>query len=143
MPSFVEIGPVVLKKNIIKLGKCISTILILSLFGKGHCSSVEQTWIPFTQGWMQFAKFDWNWPSKWKCEKFMTTMTTTTTTTDNRETFIRKAHLSLRLRWAKKNIKEHIRLCKSQTKLNIGTPIWFVCKSCSITCIAHSLSAIY
>ena len=50
------------------------------------------------------AKFDWNWPSGsgWKCEKFTTTMPTTTTT-DNGQISIRKAHVSLRLRWAKSN----------------------------------------
>ena len=36
---------------------------------------------------------------RWKCEKFTTT--TTTTTTDNGQILIRKANLSLRLRWAK------------------------------------------
>ena len=50
------------------------------------------------------AKFDWNWPSGSgsKCEKF-TTKTSTTTMTDNGQISIRKAHVSLRLRWAKSN----------------------------------------
>ena len=43
------------------------------------------------------------WRRRWKCEKFTTT-TTTTTTTDNGQILIRKAHLSLRLTWAKKLI---------------------------------------
>ena len=45
----------------------------------------------------------WFW-RRWKCEKFTTTtMTTMTTTTDNGQIKrIRKAHLSLWLRWAKK-----------------------------------------
>ena len=59
---------------------------------------------------MLCAMFGWNWFNhqfwrrRWKCEKFTTTtMGTTTTTTDNRQILIRKAYLSLRLRWA--NIK--------------------------------------
>ena len=66
--------------------------------------SFEQTWIPFTQGWFVPSLVEigwlklaqWFWKRRWKREKF-----TTTTTTDNRQILIRKAHLSLRLRWAK------------------------------------------
>ena len=55
---------------------------------------------------MLCAKFGWKWPSgsggeDENVKKFTTTMTTTTTT-DNRQILIRKAHLSLRLRWGKK-----------------------------------------
>ena len=58
--------------------------------------------IPFTQDalcqvWLKFAQ--WFWRRRWKCEKFTTT--TTTTRTNNEQILIRKAHLSLRLRWAK------------------------------------------
>ena len=59
------------------------------------------------QVWLKLAQ--WFWRRRWKYEKFTTTttmttttMTTTTTTTDNGQILIRKAHLSLRLRWAKK-----------------------------------------
>ena len=48
----------------------------------------------------------WFW-RRWKCEKF-----TTTTTTDNGQTFIREAHLSLRLRWAKKH-KIYTHICRT------------------------------
>ena len=41
---------------------------------------------------------------RWKCEKFTTTPTTTMTTKDNGQIMIRKAHLSLGLRWAKNRI---------------------------------------
>ena len=53
------------------------------------------------QVWLKLAQ--WFWRRRWKCEKFTTTTTTTTTTTstDNGQILIRKAHLSLRLRWAK------------------------------------------
>ena len=49
--------------------------------------------------------FGWNWPSgsrekEKKCDEFRTS-TTPATTTDNRQTSIRKAQLSLWLRWAK------------------------------------------
>ena len=40
----------------------------------------------------------WFWRRKWKCEKFTTTRTPTT---DNGQILIRKADLSLLLRWAK------------------------------------------
>ena len=43
----------------------------------------------------------WFWRRKWKCEKFTTTTTTRTPTTDTGQILIRKADLSLRLRWAK------------------------------------------
>ena len=52
---------------------------------------------------MKLAQWFWR---RWKCEKFTTTtttMTTTTTTTDNGQILIRKAHLSLLLRWANDN----------------------------------------
>ena len=51
------------------------------------------------QVWLKLAQ--WFWRRRWKCEKFTTSTTTTTTTTDNGQILIRKAHLSLRLRWAK------------------------------------------
>ena len=47
------------------------------------------------QVWLKLAH--WFWRRSWKCEKFRTT----TTTTDNGQILIRKAHMSLRLRWAK------------------------------------------
>ena len=43
----------------------------------------------------------WLWRRRWKCAKFTTTTTTRTTTTENRQIVIRKALLSLWLRWAK------------------------------------------
>ena len=49
------------------------------------------------QVWLKLAQ--WFWRRWWKCEKFTTT--TMTPTTDNGQILIRKAHLSLRLRWAK------------------------------------------
>ena len=51
------------------------------------------------QVWLKLAQ--WFRRSRWKCEKF----TTTTTRTDNRQILIRKAPLSLRLRWANKKQK--------------------------------------
>ena len=43
VPSLVEIGPVVLEKNLIYCD-------VLLLFHYQHSRSFEQTWIPFTQG---------------------------------------------------------------------------------------------
>ena len=48
--------------------------------------------------WLKLAQ--WFWRRRWKCEQFTTTTTTTTTTMDNGQILIRKAHFSLRLRWA-------------------------------------------
>ena len=53
------------------------------------------------QVWLKLAV--WFWRRRWKCEKFTTT--TTTTTTDNGQILIRKAHLSLRLRWVNKKMQ--------------------------------------
>ena len=52
------------------------------------------------QVWLKLAQ--WFWKRRWKCEKFTTTPMTTTTT-DNGQILIRKAHLSLWLRWANDN----------------------------------------
>mgnify|MGYP003684193043 CR=1 FL=1 len=53
------------------------------------------------QVWLKLTM--WFWRRRWKCEKFtITTKTPTTMTTmDIRQILIRKADLSLRLRWAK------------------------------------------
>ena len=42
MPSLVEIGPVVLKKKIFKVGQCILAISLFSSLGNGRGSSFEQ-----------------------------------------------------------------------------------------------------
>ena len=48
----VKIGPEVLAKKIFKICQCIFAISCLSPLGKGCGPSLEQTWIPFTQGWL-------------------------------------------------------------------------------------------
>ena len=48
--SFVEIGPVVLKKILYIFHKCIFAISLLSLLEKGRGPSFEKFWVPFTQG---------------------------------------------------------------------------------------------
>ena len=50
------------------------------------------------QVWLKLAQCFWR--RRWKCENFTKTKTTTMTT-DNGQILIRKAHLSLQLRWAK------------------------------------------
>ena len=52
VPSLVEIGSVVLEKKIFEFCKCIFTISLLSPLGEGWGPSFEQTWIPFTQGYV-------------------------------------------------------------------------------------------
>ena len=49
VPSFVEIGPVVLKKKIFEVRRCIFAISLLSPLGNGRGPSYEHTWIPITQ----------------------------------------------------------------------------------------------
>ena len=49
VPKFVENRPVVLRKKIFNLCKCISTILLLFLLGKRHGPSFQQIWISFPQ----------------------------------------------------------------------------------------------
>ena len=119
VPSLVEIGPVVLKKEIFFVNVFLLFRNYLHLEkGKAlHLNKLgfispkdalcQQTWVPFIQGalyqvWLKLTQ--WFWRRRWKCEKFKTTTTpttTTTTTTDNGQILIRKAHLSLRLSWAK------------------------------------------
>ena len=51
VPSLVEIGSVVLEKNIFEFRQCIFTISLLSPLGGGWGPSFEQTWIHLTQGY--------------------------------------------------------------------------------------------
>ena len=53
VPRFVEFIPAVLEKRIFKVRQCIFAISLLSPLRKGHGSSFEQTWIPFT--WVCFV----------------------------------------------------------------------------------------
>ena len=82
------------------------------LLGKGGALHFNKFETPspndaLCQVWLKLAQ--WFWRRRWKCEKFTTTttttMTTTTTTMNNGQILIRKPHLSLRLRWAKKIIE--------------------------------------
>ena len=99
VPSLVENGTLVLEKKIF-----FNFLNVFSLF---------PNYLPLKKGGalnplhprMLLAKFGcfgprWFWRRRWKCGKFTTT-TTTTTTRDTGQILIRKAHLSLQLRWAK------------------------------------------
>ena len=60
MPSLVEIGLVVLKKKLFKVGHCIFSISLLTPLRKECGPSFEETWIPFTkfalcQVWLKLA----------------------------------------------------------------------------------------
>ena len=50
MPSFVEIGPVVLEKKIFKFRQYILPLLLVSPLEKGQGPLFVQIWILFTQG---------------------------------------------------------------------------------------------
>ena len=73
---------------------------------KGHNPSFGQILISFEdalcQVWFKLAQ--WNW-RRWKCEKFTIVTMRPSTTTENGQNLIRKAHLNLWLRWAKKDYK--------------------------------------
>ena len=49
VPSFAEIGPVILEKKIFKVRQYIFAISLLSPLGKGWGPSFELTWNPFTK----------------------------------------------------------------------------------------------
>ena len=107
---WVKIGPVVLEKkiflNFVNVFSLFHNYLSLEKGGALHLHKLESPLPKDTlcQVWLKLAlRF---WRRRWKCEKFTpTTMQTmTTTTTDNRQILIRKAHLSLQLRWANKNL---------------------------------------
>ena len=100
VPSLVEIGSVVLKKKILKVGQCIFAISLLSPLGNGQGPSFEQTWILITedtlcQVWFKLAQ--WFSRRRWKCEKF------TDRWTDDGQHVIRKARLSFQLGELKKS----------------------------------------
>ena len=105
MPNLVEIGPVVLEKKILK-----NFVNVFSIF----CN-----YLIFEKGW----DLQWFWRRRWKCEKFTTT--TTTTTTDNRQILIRKAHLSLGLRWAKNILLPILNLKHRKTSYKSVTVLVF------------------
>ena len=61
VPLSVKICPVALERMIFKCHQCVFTISRLSLLGKGHGPSTEQTWIPFIQGCF-VPRFSWDFP---------------------------------------------------------------------------------
>ena len=85
--------------NFVNVFSLFRNYLPLEKGGALHLNKLESP-LPkdaLCQVWLKLAQRFWR--RRWKCEKF----TTTTTTTDNGQILIRKAHLSLRLRWAKKD----------------------------------------
>ena len=106
MLSLIEIGPAVLEKKILKFHLCNFGIHRKRAWPFEHESPSPKN--ALCQVWLKLAQWFWRRRSTW--EKFTTT--TTTTTTDNGHILPRKAHLSLRLRWAKNN---NILLCENFT----------------------------
>ena len=101
MPCLVEIGPVVLERRFFKFVNVFSQFYNNLLLEKSVALHLNKLESPshkdaLCQVWLKLAH--WFWRRRWKCEKFMTM---TMTTTDNGQILIRKAHLSLWLRWAK------------------------------------------
>ena len=73
-------------------------LLLNKLGSPSPQDSLCQVWLKLDQ---------WFWRRRWKCVKLTTTTTTSPMkmTTDNRQIVIKKAHLSLRLRWTKNHSK--------------------------------------
>ena len=96
--SLVEIGQAVLEKKILKFVNVVSPFRNYLPFGKDVALDLNKLESPspkdtLCQVWLKLAQ--WFWRRRRKCENF-------TMTTDNGQIVIRKAHLSLWLRWAKK-----------------------------------------
>ena len=69
VPSFDEIGPVVLERKIFKFRQYIFAISLLSPLGKGRFPTFERTRLPFTKGcfvlhWLKLAC--WFLRRRWK-----------------------------------------------------------------------------
>ena len=82
--------------------------------GKGQGPSFVQTWIPFNQWWIvpSLVEIGPVVLEKLKMWKVYDNNNKNTTSTDNGHILIRKAHLSLWLRWAKKDRKIPIMIDK-------------------------------
>ena len=87
--------------NFVNVFSLFCNYLPLEMGGALHMNKIESLLSKdaLCHVWLKLAQ--WFWRRRWKCEKFTTTTTTMTTTTDNWQILIRKAHLSLRPRWAK------------------------------------------
>ena len=105
VPSLLEISPVVLEKKIFEFCQYIFIQLLLSPLGKGHVLHLTKLEFPLLTAALYQVRLklaQWFWRRRRKCAKLTTTKTMTTTTTDKGQIVIRKARLSLQLRWAKK-----------------------------------------
>jgi hypothetical protein len=85
VPSLIEIGLLVLEKNIFKNFQCIFTLLLLSPLGHGQPTSFEQFRIPspnddLCQVWLKLAQ--WFWRRSRKCKSLQTDGWTDRRTTD-------------------------------------------------------------
>ena len=94
-------GPVVLEKKIFKWHHPIFAFSWLSPLWRGRGPSFEQTWSPFTQGWCVPSLVEFGPAVLEKKSKMWKVNRQTDGRTDNGQKAIRKAHLSLQLRWAK------------------------------------------
>ena len=106
VPSLVEIGSVVLKKKIFKFVNVFSLFRNYLPFGEEmtlHLNILDSPWPKEAL----CAKFGWKWPSgsgeEVKNRKSLQTDRRTVRQTDDGRQVIRKAYLSFKLRWAKKN----------------------------------------
>ena len=105
VPSLVEINPLVIVKKILKYRQCIFVISLLSFLGYGRGLSLEQTWIPLTQGCSVQSLVE----NTSVVLKKRINMLKNYNQTDGRidgqsdgRQAIRKAHLSFNLKWARK-----------------------------------------
>ena len=93
--------------KIFKFRRCILPISLLSSLWKRRCPSFEQSWIPFTKGWyVSNLMFEMGPVFLEKKTKKLWKVYNDNNNNDNddgkqRTNLIKKAHSSLRLRWAK------------------------------------------
>ena len=102
VPSMVEIGPLVLKRRFLKFVNVFSLYCNYLPLEEGKVLQLKnlESHSPkdtLCQVLLKLVKWFWRRRRR-KCEKF----TTTTTKTDNKQIVMKKAHLSLWLRWANK-----------------------------------------
>ena len=98
MPSWAEIGPMVLKKKIFQVCQCIFPFSLLSPLTKKRDPSFEQTGIPITQGCFVPSLVKIGPVVLEKKSKIGKVYRWTDGQTEDRRQAIRKAHLTFKLR---------------------------------------------
>ena len=120
VPCFVEIGPLVLEKEIFKYFQYNFTISLLSPLGEERGPSFKQTWIPSIHGCFVPCLVEIGPVVLEKKLKMWKVYRQTDRQTDDRQQAIRKAHVSFQLRWAKKNYVAKVIHIGTTSKLKVN-----------------------